>query len=57
MDQTTDSGEKILSTVWLQKDGNTPVCGEIAVGDEIIFHVEFTSFSFYDILQNNETGN
>jgi len=56
MDQTTDSGKKILSTVWLRTDDNTPVCGEITVGDEIIFHAEFTSFSFYDILQNSETG-
>ena len=56
MDQTTDSGGKILSTVWLRKDDNTPVCGEITVGDEIILHAEFTSFSFYDILQNSATG-
>ena len=56
LDQSAKDGGKILSTVWLRKDDNTPLCGEVSVDGEIILHAEFTSFSFYDILQNSTTG-
>lgn len=52
LDQTTDSGGKVLSTVWLRQDDGTPVYGEITVDDEIILRAEFTSFEFCDILTN-----
>lgn len=52
LDQTGKDGNKIVSTVWLREDDNTPLLGEIAVENEIILRAEFTSFSFGDILKN-----
>lgn len=54
VDQTGKDGEKILSTIWLREDGGTPVRGEIAVDGEIILTAEFTSFAFYDIMNDQE---
>ena len=50
VDQTGVKDGKILSTLWLRRDGGTPVRGEIAVDGEIILTADFTSFSFYDTI-------
>ena len=54
VDQTGGGGGKILSTLWLREAGGTPLRGEIAVDGEIILTADFTSFSFYDTIQNQE---
>ena len=50
VDQTGVKDGKILSTVWLDLEGGSPVRGEIAVDGEIILTADFTSFTFYDIM-------
>ncbi len=52
VDQSGVQDGKILSTVWLRRDDGTPLRGEIAVEGEIILTAEFTSFSFYDTIEN-----
>ena len=52
VDQTGTKDGKILTTMWLRLDDGTPVRGEIAVDNEIILQAEFTSFSFYDNIEN-----
>ena len=54
VDQTGSQDGKILSTLWLREDDGTPLRGEIAVDGEIILTADFTSFSFYDTIQNQE---
>ena len=54
VDQTGGGGGKILSTLWLREAGGTPLRGEIAVDGEIILTADFTSFSFYDTIQDQE---
>ena len=53
-DQTGEQDGKILSTLWLRQEDSTPVRGEIAVDGEIILTADFTSFSFYDTIPNQE---
>ena len=48
VDQSGSQGGKILSTLWLRTEDGRPLRGEIAVEDEIILTAEFTSFEFYD---------
>ena len=50
VDQTGETGGKILSTLWLREADGTPVRGEIAVDDEIILTAEFTNFVFCDTI-------
>ena len=50
LDQTGNAGGKIFSTLWLKQSDGTPLRGEIAVDDETFFVVEFTNFTFYDIM-------
>lgn len=50
VDQTGVKDGKILSTLWLDLAGGTPVRGEIAVDGEIILTADFTSFSFCDTM-------
>lgn len=54
VDQTGVKDGKILSTVWLNLADGTPVRGEIAVDGEIILTADFTSFSFYDTMSEND---
>ena len=54
VDQTGEQAGKILSTLWLRQEDSTPVRGEIAVDGEIILTADFTSFSFYDTMENQE---
>ena len=54
VDQTGLQNGKIVSTVWLQQEGGTPLRGEIAVDGEIILTAEFTSFAFYDTIKPQE---
>ena len=54
VDQTGSQGGKILSTLWLREADGIPVRGEIAVDGEVILTADFTSFSFYDTIQNQE---
>ena len=53
VDQSGNSG-KTVSTVWLRQDDGTPARGEMSVDGEIILTAEFTSFSFYDTIENQE---
>ena len=50
VDQTGENSGKILSTIWLRLEDGKPLRGEIAVEDEIILTAEFTSFAFYDTI-------
>ena len=50
VDQTGENGGKILSTLWLKQEDGKPLRGEIAVDGEIILTAEFTSFTFYDTI-------
>lgn len=52
VDQSGTRDGKIVSTVWLRQDGGTPLRGEIAVDGEIFLTAEFTSFTFYDTIEN-----
>ena len=49
-DQSGTEG-KILTTVWVSQEDLTPLRGEISVDGEIILVAEFTSFSFYDTIE------
>jgi hypothetical protein len=46
--------EKILSTIWIRQEDQTPLRGEISVGGEIILTAEFTNFAFYDTIEKQE---
>ena len=50
VDQSGTQNGKIVSTVWLRQEDGTPVRGEISVEGEIILTAEFTSFAFYDTI-------
>ena len=50
VDTTGSGGGKILWTAWLDQQTYAPVHGEIAVGDEILFQLEFTNFTFHDTI-------
>ena len=50
VDQSGTQNGKIVSTIWLRKEDGTPVRGEISVEREIILTAEFTSFAFYDTI-------
>ena len=55
VDQSGTQNGKIVSTVWLRQEDGTPLRGEISVEGEIILTAEFTSFAFYDTI--DEQGN
>ena len=44
LEMTEDSGEKTLYTVWLDGEGS-PVRGEIAMEDVVVYALEFTGFT------------
>ena len=50
VDRTGNAGGKIFHTLWLRQSDSSPLRGEIAVNDETIMTVEFTSFTFCDIM-------
>ena len=50
MDQSGVQDGKIVSAVWLRLDDGTPLRGEISVDGENILTAEFTSFAFYDTI-------
>lgn len=52
VDQSGTQDGKIVSTVWLRQDDGTPLRGEIAVDGEIFLTAEFTSFTFYDTIND-----
>lgn len=52
VDQSGRQDGKIVSTIWLRQADGTPLRGEIAVEGEIILTAEFTSFAFYDTIEN-----
>ena len=54
VDQTGGGGGKILSTLWLREADGVPLRGEIAVDGEMILTADFTSFAFYDTIENQE---
>ena len=54
VDQTGEQDGKILSTLWLRQEDCVPLRGEIAVDGEIILTADFTSFSFYGTIQDQE---
>lgn len=53
VDQTGTQNGRIVSTVWLRQDGGTPLRGEVAVDGETILTADFTSFTFYDTLEED----
>ena len=53
VDQTGTRNGRIVSTVWLRQDGGTPLRGEVAVDGETILTADFTSFTFYDTLEED----
>lgn len=55
VDESAADGRKIVSTVWLRQEDGSPVRGEIALEDEIILSAEFTGFSFYDKIDQQES--
>ena len=50
VDQSGVQDGKIVSAVWLRLDDGTPLRGEISVDGENILTAEFTSFAFYDTI-------
>lgn len=52
LDRTGPEGGKRVSTLWLREEDGTPLRGEIAADGEIILTADFTSFTFYDTIQN-----
>lgn len=55
VDETAADGSKIVSTVWLRQEDGMPLRGEIALEGEIILTAEFTSFTFYDKIDQQES--
>lgn len=55
VDESAADGRKIVSTIWLRQEDGSPVRGEIALEDEIILTAEFTGFSFYDKIDQQES--
>lgn len=55
VDQSGTQDGKIVSTVWLRQDDGSPLRGEIAVDGEIFLMAEFTSFTFYDTMDDQGT--
>jgi len=53
VDQTGVKDGKLISTVWLRQDDGTPLRGEIAVDGETVLTADFTSFTFYDTMEED----
>lgn len=53
VDQTGVKDGKLISTVWLRQDDGTPLRGEITVDGETILTADFTSFAFYDTIEED----
>ncbi len=47
--ETEEDGTDLCWTVWMKADG-TPFAAEVSEKNELIFRIEFTAFSFGDIL-------
>lgn len=56
LDQTGQGEGKIISTLWLDSSDGTPVYGEVALEETTLFTVEFTAFSFCDIMSDQEAA-
>ena len=56
LDQTGVGEGKIISTLWLDLADGTPVYGEMALEETTLFTVEFTAFSFCDIINGQEAA-
>ena len=56
LDQTGAGEEKIISTLWLNAADGTPVYAEVALEETTLFTVEFTAFSFCDIMSDQEAA-
>ena len=56
VDQTGQGEGKIISTLWLELTDGTPVYGEVALEEITLFTVEFTAFSFCDIMSDQEAA-
>lgn len=56
LDQTGVGEGKIISTLWLDLADGTPVYGEMALEETTLFTVEFTAFSFCDIMKDQEAA-
>lgn len=56
LDQTGQGEGKIISTLWLDVSDGTPVYGEVALEETTLFTVEFTAFSFCDIMSDQEAA-
>ena len=56
LDQTGQGEGKIISVLWLDVSDGTPVYGEVALEETTLFTVEFTAFSFCDIMSNQEAA-
>lgn len=54
VDQSGVHDGKIISTIWLREDDGLPLRGEIGVDGENILTAEFTSFTFYDTINNQK---
>lgn len=55
IDESTADGRKIVSTIWLREEDGIPLRGEIALEEEIILTAEFTTFAFYDKIEQQES--
>lgn len=56
LDQTGQGEGKIISVLWLDVSDGTPVYGEVALEETTLFTVEFTAFSFCDIMSDQEAA-
>lgn len=56
LDQTGQGEGKIISVLWLDVSDGTPVYGEVALEETTLFTVEFTAFSFCDIMNDQEAA-
>ena len=56
LDQTGQGEGKIISVLWLDVSDGTPVYGEVALEETTLFTVEFTAFSFCDIMSDREAA-
>lgn len=57
LDQTGTSGGDIVTAVWLRTEDGTPLRGEISVDGEMILYVEFTAFTFCDMIAETTKAN
>ena len=54
LDNSLGGEDSVISTLWLRLLDGVPLYGEIAVGEEVFFTVEFTQFTFHDIISDQQ---